>query len=69
MAGQRDRVREQGEAKEIGLLAQVSEAVCPLEVEAVLEGPVQGLGVASPRVEAVEVGIARGGSLSGSRHG
>ena len=57
--GQRDRVHQLGETKEIGLLAEVSEAVGLLEVEAVLEVPVEGLCVASPRVEPVEVGDLR----------
>jgi len=48
-----------GESKEISLLAEVSEAVGLLEIKAVLEVPVEGLGIASPRVESVEVRVLR----------
>jgi len=51
MSGRCDRVHQLGETKEIGLLAQVSEAVCLLAVETVLEVPIEGLGVSPPRVE------------------
>ena len=59
--GQRDRVHELGESKEISLLAEASEAVGLLEVEAVLEVPVEGLGIAPPGVEASEVRVLRRG--------
>ena len=69
MPGQRYRIYELGETKEICLLAEMSEAVGLLEVEAVFEVPVEGLGVASPCVEAVEVRILWRGSPAGSRPG
>ena len=43
--------------KEIGILAEVSKAMGLLDVEAVLEVPVEGLGVRPPRVDAPEVRI------------
>ena len=43
MPDQRDEVHELGETQEIGFLAKVSEAVCLLKVEAVLEIPIEGL--------------------------
>ena len=48
---------ELGETQEISL--KVSEAVGLLKIEAVLEVPVEGLGVSPPRVEAPEVRIPR----------
>ena len=55
---ERQRVHHQGVPEQVHLLAGVAHAVGPAQVERVLQASVDGLGVAAPAVDFLEVGVA-----------
>jgi hypothetical protein len=55
----RQRVDHQGVAEQVHVLAGVPDAVGPVEVQRVLQAPVDGPGVAPSAVDLLEVRIAR----------
>lgn len=59
MSGESERIDEQGEAKQIGLLSHMSNAVGATEVEAALNASIDRLSVVASLIEAIEVGIRR----------
>src|SRR3989442_36807 len=56
---QGERVDHEGVAEQVHVLAGMAHAVGSPEVEAVLQPPVDGLGIAAPPVQTFEVGITR----------
>jgi hypothetical protein len=60
MPREREGVHHQCEAEQVSRLAQATLAVCAVQVEPVLEGAVDTLGVTTPGVEAGEVRIGAG---------
>ena len=57
MPREREGVHHQREAEQVGRLAQVTLAVCAVQVERVLERAVDALRVTTPRVQAGEIWI------------
>ena len=56
---ERQRVDHQGIAEQVHVLASMAHTVGPAKIEGVLDCPVDGLGVAAPAGEPLEVRIAR----------
>ena len=56
---QGERVDHEGVPEQVHVLAGMAHAVGSPEVEAVLQPPVDGLGIAAPPIQTFEVGITR----------
>src|SRR5438094_334971 len=52
-------VNHEGVPEQVHVLTRVPHAVGPTQVQGVFEAPIDGLGVATPAVDRLEVGIGR----------